>query len=91
MGEIPAVEKAVADFGENDIAEFVMKCVHSFVSDDPRTLEGEFPGNKTRAMGHALEVVEMAAEYDLDAEREYIRPMDDYDLHRIDIHIEKEQ
>ena len=90
MEEHSAEQVAVDSFKDNDIVNFIMECVHGFVSDEPRTLQGEFAGSKTRAMGHALEVVEMAAENDLDAEREYIGEMDDFDLHRIDIHIEKE-
>ena len=83
-----AVEQATADLQSNDIAGFIMATIHDSPSKEPRTLQGEFPGSKTRAMGHALEVVELAAEHGIDAEREYIGEMDDYDLHRIDIHIE---
>lgn len=81
-------EKAIEQFETNDITNFVMETVHGTPSEEPRTLQGEFPGSKTQAMGHALEVIEMADEHDLDAEREYIGPVDGFDLHRIDIHIQ---
>lgn len=80
-------DKAVENFRQNDITNFVMETIHGSVSDEPRTLQGEFPGSETRAMGHALEVVEMAEEAGLDAEREYIGEMDEFNAHRIDIHL----
>ena len=87
MEETSAAEKSVENFRENDIANFIMEATYGSVSKEPRTLEGSFPGSKTRALGHALEVVKIASENDLDAEREYIGKMNEYDLHRIDIHI----
>lgn len=62
-----------------------------------RTVEGEFPGSRQRAMGHALVYIEDLAELDIDAEREYIGHSDFYiehqedmsdELHRVNIHIE---
>lgn len=52
---------------------------------EPRTVEGEFPGNRDRAMGHALVIEEDLEELGISAEREYVEPTDHG--HRIDIHI----
>lgn len=80
-------QKAVESFEDNDIAEFCMAAAHNMLSDDPRTLVGRFPGEKTRAMGYALAVVEIAEEHGVNAEREYIGDLDEFGHHRIDIHI----
>lgn len=84
-----AVAQALDGLQSSDIANFVMASVHGDVSDEPRTLEGSFPGTRDRAMGYALEVCEIAAEHDLDAEREYVGRGDEYESqHIIKIHIE---
>ena len=74
--------------------DFTMECSFTEPSQEPRTLDGYFPGNKTRAMGHALAVVEMAEEHGIDAEREYIDEVGydesldiDKDRHKILIHL----
>lgn len=53
---------------------------------EPRTVEGEFAGNRTRAMGHALVITEDLEELGIEASREYVEPTEFG--HRIDIHIE---
>lgn len=61
----------------------------------PRTLKMEFPGNRERAMGHALVIIEDLEELGIEAEREYHEqvkpPLPEHNvgaLHRIDIHVE---
>ena len=89
MEEHSAAQVAVDSFKDNDIADFCMAAAHDMLSDEPRTLTGEFPGNETLAMGYALEVVEIAEEHGLDAEREYVGPTDEeYESHTILVHIE---
>lgn len=53
------------------------------------TVEGEFPGSRTRAMGHALAAKELVEEHtDCTVEREYVGEMEGYeDLHRIDLRV----
>lgn len=94
MVQATPVEAAVEMFEENEIADFCMEAAHDMLSEEPRTLTGEFPGNKTRAMGHALAVVEIAEEHGIDAEREYIDEVGypeivdtDDELHKILIHL----
>lgn len=53
----------------------------------PRTIEAEFPGNRTRAMGHALVTVEKLEGLGIEAEREYVGEVEDFPHHRINIHI----
>ena len=89
MEEHSAEQVAVDSFKDNDIADLCVAAAHNMVSDEPRTLTGTFPGNKTLAMGYALEAVELAEEAGLEAEREYIGETDaDWDQHLILIHIE---
>jgi len=87
MSHEPAVDKAVQELKENEVADLIMEHCFSSIDETPRTIKGEFPGSRTRAMGHALEVVKMCNEDGVDAEREYIGEVEDFDLHRIDIHI----
>ena len=95
MTQEEAIQKAVEHFQDNDITDFCMECATGMVSDEPRTLEGYYPGDKTLAMGYALATVEMAEENGLDAEREYIDEVGypeeldiDKERHKILIHIE---
>lgn len=60
---------------------------------EPRTLPMKFPGNRKRAMGHALVIIEDLEELGIEAEREYheqlLPPKNGLGaLNRIDIHIE---
>lgn len=87
MPEHDTVERAVEDLRENEVAELIMQSTGQ-LSDEPRTVRGTFPGSKTRAMGHALEVVEIVEDHDLEAEREYIGPVEGRDSHEIHVHIE---
>lgn len=69
------------------IWDVCFQLVHGDVDPEPRTLEGQFPGNRNRAMGHALSLIEDLHEAGIPARREYVGKMDNFDLHRIDIHI----
>lgn len=82
-----SADRAVEQLKSNDVAEFVMQSVYGDVPTEPCTLSGEFPGSKDRAMGHAREVAEIAREHDLDAEVEYVGEVENFDLHRIDVHL----
>jgi hypothetical protein len=74
-------------FEGDDIVAFCFEAASkSDISGEPRTLEGEFPGSRDRAMGHARRVVEIAEENGLDADVEYVEQEGDF--HRIDVHIE---
>lgn len=58
---------------------------------EPRTLPMKFPGNRTRAMGHALVIIEDLEELGISAEREYhgvVLENEAGTLHRIDISVE---
>jgi len=89
MEEHSAEQVAVDSFKDNDIADLCVAAAHNMVSDEPRTLTGTFPGNKTLAMGYALEAAELVEEAGLEAEREYVGETDaDWDQHLILIHIE---
>ena len=83
------VEKAVQELNENEVVDFIMESTYGELSNEPRTIHGDFPGSKDRAMGHALEVVRIAEEAGLEAEREYVGQGDEYEnQHLINIHIE---
>ena len=88
MSDQELIEAMEQSFQKNPIAGLCVEAACGFVDPTPRTLEGIYPGNKTRAMGHALASVEGVEECGEEAEREYIDQVwEDPDSHRIDIHI----
>lgn len=88
MTQDNAVKEAVDLFSDDPIAELTMQKVHGSIDGEPRTLQGIFPGTRTRAMGHALSAVEMIEEEGIEAEHEHVEQLrTDPEFHRIDVHV----
>lgn len=80
-------QESLEQSGVNAVFGLIMRLLADNPPTEPETIVGTFPGNRTRAMGHALALIETLEEHDVEAEREYIKPHDEFDEHIIAIHI----
>lgn len=82
-------QESLEESGFVAMFDIAMRLANNDPPTEPETIVATFPGSRTRAMGHALALIERLESHDVEAEREYIEESDEFeDEHIIAIHIE---